>query len=266
MSDPFTIMSGVGSLMGGLAGLFGSRRKNPSPRDNIMSQAAGAREAAAAYGFNPLTMLQYGNPGGTGLGNSGPPLASFQMIADGFREIGDVTSGDAERRRQQENLKLDLAKLEIERLKAGNASDALGGVSPLGNRAVNVTSPGQFQPARVVSNPDRTSVQVAGVHTKPDMGWSDAEEIEKRYGDVASWAYGLGVAGADASSTIPASVNEAGEAVFPDMEKMPIRERPPRYWSRNYGAVPSGFTADDRPFWPDGRGITFTPPNKRKVQ
>lgn len=141
MSDPFTIMSGVGSLMGGLAGLFGSRRKNPSPRDNIMSQAAGAREAAAAYGFNPLTMLQYGNPGGTGLGNSGPPLASFQMIADGFREIGDVTSGDAERRRQQENLKLDLAKLEIERLKAGNAADALGGSSPLGRNASMVVQP-----------------------------------------------------------------------------------------------------------------------------
>ncbi|MBJ2153309.1 hypothetical protein, partial [Paracoccus sp. IB05] len=156
MSDPYTIMSGIGSLAGGVAGLFGSKRKNPSPRDNIMSQAAGVSEAADAYGFNRLTLLQYGQPGGTGLANNGPPLASFQMISDGFREIGDVTSGDADRRRQQENLKLDLAKLEIERLQAGKAADAVGGVSPLGSRAVRVgAAAGAFEPPRVVSNPDR---------------------------------------------------------------------------------------------------------------
>ncbi|WP_112309449.1 hypothetical protein [Pseudogemmobacter bohemicus] len=138
MADPFTVMSGVGSLLGGVAGLFGSRRKNPTPRDNMMSQAQGARDAAEAYGFNPLTMLQYGNPGGTGLANNGPPLASFDLIANGFKEIGDVVSGDADRRRAQEDAKLDLAKLEIERLRAGKASDAIGAVSPLGRNTAFV--------------------------------------------------------------------------------------------------------------------------------
>ncbi|WP_157971279.1 hypothetical protein [Pseudogemmobacter bohemicus] len=202
MADPFTIMSGVGSLAGGIAGLFGARRKNPSPRDNIMSQVSGWREAADAYGFNPLTVAQYGNPGGTGLAASGPPLASFDMLASGFREIGDVVSGDADRRRAQEDAKLDLAKLEIERLQAGRSADALGGVSPLGNRPSTVgISGGTFQSPRVVSNPDRTSVQAGGVDVDPYEGNSDAEEYEKRYGDIVSAVVGIGNIVSDGFST-----------------------------------------------------------------
>ncbi len=139
--------SGVMSVLGGLKGLFGKKAKNPTPRDNLLSQLQGIEEGAEKYGYNRLTLLQHGQTGGTGLGASGPPLASFDMLSDGFREIGDVVSGDADRRRQAENLKLDLAKLEIERLQAGHAADAVGGVSPLGNRAktvaqTNVNVPG----------------------------------------------------------------------------------------------------------------------------
>ncbi|WP_157970934.1 hypothetical protein [Pseudogemmobacter bohemicus] len=273
MADPFTVMSGVGSLLGGVAGLFGSRRKNPSPRDNMMSQAQGARDAAEAYGFNPLTMLQYGNPGGTGLANNGPPLASFDMLASGFREIGDVVSGDADRRRAQEDAKLDLAKLEIERLQAGRSADALGGVSPLGNRPSTVgISGGTFQSPRVVSNPDRTSVQVASADIKPDIGWSDAEEIEKRYGDAVSWVYGAGVAAADGYNSLKSIAGQAvplAGANKPDnspsesvSESDEMRDMSMRLW----GATPDGFTADNRPFWRTPQGIAFTPPNARKGQ
>lgn len=305
----FEVASGVGSLLGGVAGLFGARRKNPSPRDNMMSQAQGARDAAEAYGFNPLTMLQYGNPGGTGLANNGPPLASFDLIANGFKEIGDVVSGDADRRRAQEDAKLDLAKLEIERLQAGRSSDALGGVSPLGNAARTVgMSGGTFQSPRVVSNPDRTSVQLGGVNVAPYEGNSDAEEYEKRYSDIGGNILGLGNVVADGANTIYRGVKR----VFDNHSSDYIRDQ---YWPDTYprdltgqpfgnktigekigeaaswlngppeppmtdaeyqsygnqkdialwGAVPDGFT-NGRPFWKEGRGITFTPPNARKGQ
>ncbi|WP_283177934.1 hypothetical protein [Gemmobacter sp. 24YEA27] len=279
------MISAVSSVFSGLSGIFGKKRKNPTPRDNIMSQAAGVREASEAYGFNPLTLLQYGQPGGTGLANNGPPLASFDMLTQGFREIGDITSGDAERRRQQEELKLDLAKLEIERLKAGKAADAVGGVSPLGrNASMQVQSNVADAPPRISSNPERTSVQIGGINSIPDTGWSDAEEIEKRGGDVASWIYGLGVIGADAWNTF--STHAERRAVKSEAAGVPRKtwgglgraigvadnsSDNPRDWSayrlrQEFGAAPDGYTDDDRPFWKVGNGISTTPPNKRKVQ
>ena len=36
-------------------------------------------------------------------------------------------------------------------------------------------------------------LQISGYHVKKDKGWSDAQDIEDRYGDAVSWMYGLGV-------------------------------------------------------------------------
>lgn len=142
-------ISAVGSLLGGLGGIFGRKKKQPSPRDNMMSQAAGARDAAAKYGFNPLTMLQYGQPAGTGIADAGPPLASIAMLTDGLSGLADEFSGDADHRRAQERLDYDIAKLKYDQLRTGivaagpagtgiytsrpNAADNIGGsLSPLG--------------------------------------------------------------------------------------------------------------------------------------
>ena len=51
---------GAAKVIGGLFGLGKKKKKDPTPRDNLLSQAQGARDAADKYGFNPLTMLQYG--------------------------------------------------------------------------------------------------------------------------------------------------------------------------------------------------------------
>ncbi|MCL4066993.1 hypothetical protein M3484_10455 [Pseudomonas sp. GX19020] len=284
MADPFSIASGVVEVLGGLKGLFGKKPKNPTPRDNLLSQLQGIEEGAEKYGYNRLTLLQHGQTAGTGLGASGPPLASFDMLSDGFREIGDITSGDADRRRQQENLKLDLAKLEIERLKAGKAADAVGGVSPLGrNASMQVQSNVASAPPRISSNPERTSVRIAGIDSIPDTGWSDAEEIEKRGGDVASWVYGLGVIGADAWNTF--ATHAERRALKSEAAGVPRKtwgglgraigvadnaSDNPREWSahrlrQEFGAAPDGYTDDNRPFWKVGNGISTTPPNKRKA-
>lgn len=146
----FGFLSGVGSVLGGLGGLFGKKPKQPSPRDNIMSQAQGARDAAKQYGFNPLTLLQYGQPGGASpIGGGGtPPLASIAAITDGLKDVGDVVSGDAARRRAADQLELDLAQLKLEQAQSGvvaagpgvpgagsGASSVGNGPSPLGGSA-----------------------------------------------------------------------------------------------------------------------------------
>lgn len=154
--DPLSLLSGVGSVLGGIGGLFGSKKKkDPTPRQNLLSQARGAREAADKYGFNPLTMLQYGQPGGAmgGGGGSAPPLASIQAITDGLRDINDITSGAAERRRKAEELELDLAQIRLDQARSGvvavgpGANSVGTGPSPLGRRAVQVPNGGAVHAA-----------------------------------------------------------------------------------------------------------------------
>lgn len=131
----------VTNILGGVGGIFG---KKPTPRTNMISQARGAREAAEKYGFNPLTMLQYGQPGGLA-GGGAPPLASVEFLTNGLNNLSAELNGDNERQRQADQLNLDLAKLKLEQARAGvaivptSAADGIGGGSPLGSRAVTVT-------------------------------------------------------------------------------------------------------------------------------
>lgn len=61
------------------------------------------------------------------------------MLTEGLQGIDDVVSGDAERRRQADQLQLDLAKVQLEQARSGvvasgpTAADSVGGsLSPLG--------------------------------------------------------------------------------------------------------------------------------------
>lgn len=145
----FGAISAAISVASGLKGLFGKKKKDPTPRSNILSQAQGAREAADKYGFNPLTMLQYGQPGGAmGGGGSAPPLASIEAITNGLRGLDDITSGDAARRRKAEELQNDLLRVQLDQARSGvvavgPGADSVGtGPSPLGRRAVQVPNGG----------------------------------------------------------------------------------------------------------------------------
>lgn len=137
--DLGAIATGV-KILGGLKGLFGKKKKDPTPRDNMMSQAQGARDAAAEYGFNPLTMLQYGQPGGAlASGGGAPPLASIDLLTGGLEGLDDIVSGDAARRRAADQLQLDLARLKLDQARSGvvvhrdNVTDAgFSTLSPLG--------------------------------------------------------------------------------------------------------------------------------------
>lgn len=142
-------LGGIGSVLGGVAGLQQANKEGPTPRDNIMSQVAGVREAAKEYGFNPLTLLQYGQPGGSLQGGAGgaAPLASWQMLTDGLRDVSDAFTNKGERDRAREELELDLARLRIEQARSGvvvgpmGAADGVGGApSPLGRRAVSLVT------------------------------------------------------------------------------------------------------------------------------
>lgn len=148
-------LAGVGSILGGLGGLFGKKQKVPSPRKNLLSQAQGAREAAEKFGFNPLTMLQYGQVGGSGAlaGGGAPPLASIELITGGLRDLSDIASGDADRRRQMDQKNIDLAQIKLDQLRSGiivhrdNVTDRVGsGLSPMGRNNATFTPDASAKP------------------------------------------------------------------------------------------------------------------------
>lgn len=138
------LSAGVG-IASGIKGLFAKKPKERTPRDGILSQAQGAREAADKYGFNPLTLLQAG--AGHGFSQapaSTPPLASVAAIQDGLRGVDDILSGDQARRRQADQAELDLAKIRVDEAKRGvglGQPRFTSGGSFTGNRAVTVAQP-----------------------------------------------------------------------------------------------------------------------------
>lgn len=147
---PFGFISGAIGVASGLKGLFGKKKKDPTPKDNIISQARGVRQAAEESGFNPLTMLQYGQPGGAmGSGGGHAPLASIDLITGGLKDISDAMSGDKERQQKREELEQDLLRVQIDQLRSGvlaapPAAAGIGaGPSPIGRRpAVQAQSAG----------------------------------------------------------------------------------------------------------------------------
>ena len=146
------LIQGGLSIASGLKGLFGGSKepKQPDIRKNMIEQAQGARLAAAQQGFNPLTMLQYGQPGGAGFASGGgeaPVLASIDAITSGLAGVDDILSGDAARRRQADELELDLARVKLDQARSGVAiaaprqavaSGVGSGTSPLGIRPQTV--------------------------------------------------------------------------------------------------------------------------------
>lgn len=229
-------MSLIGTLVGGakvlsgLSGLFGKKKKAPSPRDNIMSQAQGARDAAAAYGFNPLTLLQYGQPGGSMASSGGaPPLASIDLLTEGLSAFDPEAKAERDRQRQADELNLDLARLKLEQARSGVVlAPPVAPGSLLGKTAVTVMQGGKaggrnaesdyVVPNRghpladslgVVGQPDPTidrgaGLFVGGQRWEGAPGWSPGEAIEQEYGDtmLLPELYSLGKFSADLAHNV----------------------------------------------------------------
>ena len=231
-------LAGLASAVSAVSGLVGAKKKppkQPSPKDNILSQAEGARAAAEKFGFNPLTMLQYGQSGGAmGGGGGPPPLASLEILSSGLMGLDDVVSGDAARRRQADQLEIDLAKIRLDQARSGvfqvqpQAVHGVGsGPSVLGRRSAvysqdNVRpaapriskpvqqkahNPNAEHPLRDslgdVAAPDPTLDRgagffIGGKHFRATPGLSPAEVAEQEYGEVGGAAIGIGKLAVDA--------------------------------------------------------------------
>lgn len=209
------LLQGGGAVLGAL-GLGGSKFKSWHGREQIRQtirqtelMPAAVRKGAEEAGFNPLTVLGQTSIGGAAAGGTltPPKLASLDMMLGGLKGISDEFTGVASQERARQELQLDLAKIELEKAKALQGSSiqpaprsVLGGPT-LGARSQKAVATINGRPVSVDRNDQRTGTTAMGIDVTPALGTSDAEDFEKRYGDIVSAGAGVLTLAADAGKT-----------------------------------------------------------------
>lgn len=191
-------LAGIGSIAGGLLGGFGARKSRKLQEkmywqnrwDNLPE---GIRANAEAAGVNPLLLL------GPGVGNGAgyQPTMGHELSTAG-QVVTDASLALENQKIRRAELELENKRLE-ELVKANTLRPTTPGV--YGDRNVatrqNTGDPVQSRPSGV----DNDGPTVAGVDVRKNSAFSDAEDVETRYGDVASSLYGFGTIIADGIET-----------------------------------------------------------------
>jgi hypothetical protein len=195
---PFAPLIGAGVSA---VGSFLSAKESSKPRTTTSEiDYVKLRKSAEAAGFNPLTALRNGGGAGFQVTHS-PALSGVSPIGEGLQAVGGLVanfdwSGQSQRREQAE---YELMLAQIDNIQTDTARmrsmsfDVPTGVGPNMGRSdgsVKIAPPEEL-----------VSYRVAGVQTKPHPGWSNAQEVSDRSGDLIEWIYGVGVTAADWANT-----------------------------------------------------------------
>lgn len=178
--------------------------------DYTTPDLASIRDRATEAGFNPLTVLgssyATGQAGGmSGGGMSGgqiapvvPQLASQSFLADAVRDSSDIFAREVTAEREYERRVIERREdfeRELELNKSFNVPQGTSGYS------LAEVKPPKLGPTAAMSDdgtlPATLPLKVAGQDFSPGGWFSDAESVETRYGDAASWVYGAGAGLAD---------------------------------------------------------------------
>ena len=142
---------------------------------------------AKASGIHPLYAL--GAPS-----MSMTPVMSGQgdSIAQAGDAVGRGISTGYEKQLQQKNLENIQADIDLKKAQSANYVMEAKKASNLMMRQ---------QTGRIAGN--ENDVKIGGTKINQNKGWSNAEDIETRYGDLVSWLYGMGVIGGDFIENLP---------------------------------------------------------------
>lgn len=176
---------------------------------------------AVGSGINPLTAL------GAGVANTPPPtLAPVTGMGDAVADAGRIAQSAVEtkmaskRDEEMDALKVELLKEQIgalrqDRERLANVPD-FGLAIPQAKVTTKVQSNEAHNSLHPVKSGSDGAVPsgggypvVAGQEIEPHEGYSDAEIIEQRYGDLLSSAYGAVVLAADGYKNLKPKVKAA---------------------------------------------------------
>lgn len=125
-------LAGIGSVIGAVGGLFGSKGGRPKDKyGNVMHTARGAIDAQKKFGINALELIRGGAGSGPG---TQPRVGTSQAIQQTFDAMDDLLTGRSAREEQRQKVQDELAQVELDIQRAN--LEMLGEKRPL-------TSPGQ---------------------------------------------------------------------------------------------------------------------------
>ena len=179
------IVSAGSSLLGGLFGNDDAKKNRELQREFAQNTVQWRVEDAKKAGLHPLYAL-----GHTGASYNPVSSPMGQAISDAGNAISKGVSNAYEKELQKLNLENVRADIKLKE------SQSLGYIADA-KRASNIAMSG------MKSNGANDKTMIGGTHVDKNKGWSDAEDIETRYGDLVSWLYGIGVIGADTIENLP---------------------------------------------------------------
>lgn len=181
------VVSAGSSLIGGL---INSGRQNEMDDFARKSVTHGIRmrvKDATQAGIHPLYAMGANIP-------TYSPSVSVGGIGDAFASAGqDIGRAVSQGMTPEGRAASTLSTLAVER--AGLENDLLRSQI----RALN--APGSA-PGLPGSGNNADPLKMAGVSIAANPGWSDAQDVENRYGELGDWLYGVPVMAADAAHNI----------------------------------------------------------------
>ena len=128
------LLKSIGGIAKVVGGLFGGGGGG-GPAKQVEQRVRGAVTAGKKHGIHPLEILRSG-VASSHVGHQPRVMSRTAMMADGFDQLDAVLSGDEARRRQNEQFRNDLLRIEIDERRRG------GLISASGRAAIGAREPG----------------------------------------------------------------------------------------------------------------------------
>lgn len=172
-------------IIGGAIGALGSLLA-PKPKTGLDLKQL--RKDAEKAGFNPLTVLRSGAAGSYGHVADNRLSYALQTFGSGVANFNYDPYGQAK----------SLAEIRL----------AEAQIAELGRRG----APANMS-LDVPSSAGTNNIRMGGFDFGTSPDWADAQVIEDRYGDVASWGYGIGVMAGDLAHNLGFKGDKAAAAI-----------------------------------------------------
>lgn len=194
----FPIAAAISAGSSLLGGILGQRSQAKMAEQNIEMQKLFAKKGiqwkvkdSLAAGVHPLFGLgaQTTSFSPVSVGDSIGPA-----MADAGQDISRAISATSD---PAAKVSATMAGLQVER--AGLENELLR------SQIRGLNSPGTMAGLPSVSGDNSDPLRIAGVSVAANPGWSDAQDIETRYGELGDWLYGLPVMAADAVHNLKVS-------------------------------------------------------------
>lgn len=253
---PLAAAIGVGgSLLGGIFGRNSQRKAEARQREYDKPINVRARYEEA--GVNPLLAFQGGVVGQSAAVSAPNYLGAAFADAAAIAADGILRNSAAQKLERAERLNAKLSQDLTDATLRPKIPGvyAAGGSVAAASGGKNASVSGRRSDANAAAEPTdlaggpATRYVVGGVTLEPNPNFSDAELIETRHGDAASWLYGIGTVGADLAYNKDKIGRAFGDAIGAvPIDSMPLKDRPLRWMRRVWGREPDGFDAG-QPYW-----------------